>query len=214
MAVNQDASIENSHTAYVAMSGYGKSQALKQNKSIPARGVRVLLWDVDEDHKAHHYDRRGPFFGAVLAAMKSGSGFRIAWSGQSDVKTFEWFCGIAWQCLDGNRPLFIIIEELADVSPSSGKATNNCGQLFRRARKYNGQIHWTTQRSQEVPKTAYSQSAIKYIGYPDETCSPGNAEELGRIAGTSGKSLYDLQPLQFYRRANKKTELLKLSYKN
>lgn len=213
MAVNQNASLTNNHTGYVAMSGYGKSQALKQNQAIPSKGVRVLLWDVDEDHKASHYDKRTAFYGALMAGMRSGAGFRIAWSGQSDVKTFEWFCEIAWHCLDGNKPLFLIIEELADVSPSSGKATPFCGQLFRRSRKYNGQIHWTTQRSQEVPKTAYSQSAVKYIGYPDETCSPRNADELGRIAGVEGAKLYGLQPLEFYRRADKATEFIKLKYK-
>lgn len=216
MAIRQDASLPNRHTGYIACSGYGKSQALKQNPDIPARDARVILWDTDEDHKCHHYETRAEFIRAVVAGMKSGKGFRIGWCGRVDVQTFEWWCSVVWSCLDGAMPLFIIIEELADVQPSVGKASDVFGQVCRKARKYGGILHWTSQRSEEISKTVYSQTQNYYIGFPNDTCSRQQADKLARVARCPGGAddLYSLKPLQFWHKTADDSRLVTLKYKN
>lgn len=216
MAVRQNPSLPNRHTGYIACSGYGKSQALKQNADIPRSGVRVLLWDPDEDHKATRFVDRHKFLRAVIAGMKSGKGFRIAWSGRVDVDTFEWFCQVVWQCLDGERLLYCIVEELADVQPSTAKATDNFGQLCRRGRKYGLQLHWASQRSEEISKTVTSQTGNFYIGYPNDSCPPSRVDELARLAKCPNgkKDLYALQPLQFWCKKGTQSKLITLKYKN
>lgn len=216
MAINQNPALPNQHTGYIASSGYGKSQALKQNPQIPRSGARVFLWDPDDDHKAHHFNVWNEFVRATVAGLKSGRGFRLAWSGDVAVPIFERFCSVVWQSLDGNVPTFIILEELADVQPSVGKATPAFGELCRKSRKYNGKLHWTSQRSEEVSKTVYSQTVNYYIGYPNDTCPRQTAEKLSRIARcpNGADDLYALEPLQFFRKTATESSLIKLSYKN
>lgn len=207
MAINPNTRHSNRNTCYIAMSGFGKSQALKQ--SIPTRGARVVLWDPDNDHKANHYQDKRQFIAALIAAVKSGRGFRIAWDGQVDVETFEWWCSVVWSVLDGNKELIVVIEELADVSESAAKASFWWGQLNRKIRKYGGVLHWTTQRSQEVSKTAYSQCAVKFIGYPNDGA---NLKALATMVAVSEDSLKALKPLQFYRREHLDTQLVTFEY--
>ncbi len=218
MAINQNPSLENRHTGYVACSGYGKSQALKQNPDIPPmnKGARVLLWDPDEDHKAAHYTSWRHFVQAVKAGMKSGGGFRLAWAGAVSEEQFELFCKLCFVCLNGERALYIIIEELADVQKSIGKASNWFGQIMRKSRKYHGIVHWTSQRVEEIPKTAVSQSNNFYIGFPNDTATKQQVEKLARIGRAAGgaDALYALQPLQFYRKIGRESSLITLKYKN
>lgn len=207
MAINPNTGLRNCNACYVAMSGFGKSQALKQ--VVPNRGVRVVLWDPDNDHKAHHYDDKKKFIAALIAACKSGKGFRVGWDGVVNVETFEWWCEVVYSILDGNKITFIVVEELADVSESAGKASFWWGQVNRKCRKYGGVLHWTTQRSQEVSKTAYGQSAIKYIGYPN------NGSNLKVMAGMINVSIDDLKalkPLHFYRNEHVVTEKVVFQY--
>ena len=208
MAINPNPSLPNRNTCYVAMSGFGKSQALKQ--TVPTTGVRHILWDVDDDHRGSHYDDRREFITALKRGVNSGKGFRIAWNGAVDVATFEWWCGVCWAVLDGRKLTYLTIEELADVSETSGKASPMWGQLNRKCRKYGGILNWTTQRSQEVSKTAYTQAAIKYIGYPNDGA---NLKQLSELVGVSDAELKALQPLEFYRREHINTEKVKFKYK-
>lgn len=207
MAINPNTRHSNRNTCYIAMSGFGKSQALKQN--IPSRGARVILWDPDNDHKASHYQNKREFVAAIIAAVKSGRGFRIAWDGQVDVETFEWWCSVVWSVLDGDKETLVVIEELADVSESAAKASFWWGQLNRKIRKYGGVLHWTTQRSQEVSKTAYSQCAVKFIGYPNDGA---NLKALATMVAVSEDNLKALKPLEFYRREHLDTKLIKFEY--
>ncbi len=79
MAKNPNTSLYNVNTLYLACSGGGKSQALKQNKTIPRQGVRVLLWDIDHDHAANRFENMPEYIRAVKSAIKSGqdSGWHI-----------------------------------------------------------------------------------------------------------------------------------------
>ena len=208
MAINPNPSLPNRNTCFISMSGFGKSQALKN--VVPVQGVRHVLWDVDNDHRANHYSDRGAFIGALIAACKSKRPFRVAWNGVVDADTFEWWCQAVWHILDGKKITYITVEELADVSETSGKASPWWGQLNRKCRKYGGILNWTTQRSQEVSKTAYTQAAIKYIGYPNDGA---NLKALSQMVQMPIADLKQLKPLEFYRREHINTEKIKFRYK-
>ncbi len=198
MAINQNPSLNNENTLYLACSGGGKSQALKQNKQIPASKVRVLLWDPDNDHKSTRFECIEEYRKAVISGIKSGKGFRIAYSGSVTVDAFEQWCRIAWAVLDGRKMTYCIIEELADVSPSSAKATPAFGELLRRGRKYGARLHIVSQRGAEISKTVYTQCPIKFIGQQE-----GNdIKNMAIHAGVSPENIKVLRPLQFYRKVS------------
>lgn len=211
MAVNPDTSRPNRNTCYIACSGFGKSQAMGQNPEIPSSKARVLLWDIDHDHKGVHIGDRRAYVAALRGALLSGKGFRLAWDGECSPAAFEWWCAVVWAVLDGSKLTYVLVEELADVSPSSGKASPMWGELNRKCRKYGGVLHWTTQRSQEISKTAYDQATIKYIGYPNDGAKVGH---LIQLSGVGEASLMALQPLEFYRRETGVTEKVRFKYKN
>lgn len=208
MAINPNPSLTNQNTCYIAMSGFGKSQALKN--IVPSSGVRHVLWDPDDDHKGQHFENKGEFIRALKAGCNSGKGFRIAWNGEVSVDAFEWWCEAVWCILDGNKTTYVTVEELADVSETIGKASPYWGQLNRKVRKYGGRLNWTTQRSQEVSKTAYSQAAIRYIGYPNDGA---NVKALCELVQVSEAELKGLKPLEFFRREHIETKKVKFRYK-
>lgn len=193
MAINPNTAHRNENTLYLACSGGGKSQALKQNKAIPSKGARVLLWDIDHDHKASRYESMSSFKAAIISGLKSGRGFRIAFSGMDTVENFELFCRICWAVLDGKKPTHIIIEELADVSPSVSKATPEFGRLLRKGRKFGAKLHVTSQRGTEIPKTAYTQCPVKWVGQQEA----GDVQRMAKIAGVHADEIMALIPLSF-----------------
>ena len=212
MARNPNTAHPNKNTLYLACSGGGKSQALRQSQDIPKAGARVLLWDIDDDHKARRYDTMGAFYRAVVAGVKSGRGFRIGFNGDDTTANFEQFCRIVWATLDGKKQTFVVVEELADVSPSISKATPEFGRLLRKGRKFGARLHVTSQRSAEIPKTAYTQCTIKYIGQQEG----GDVPRMAKIAGVSLEKIQALKPLQFYikREGPEPGTLKTLKYRN
>lgn len=202
MARNQNTEHRNGHTFYIAMSEGGKSTALKNNPLIPKRGGRGLFYDPDLDHWALHCHTINEYLSHVKSALRSGKPFRIAYTGRGDskreaVENFERWCRIAWGVLDGDagKETDLIIEELADVSPGAGKATVEFGQLLRRSRKYGGRLHMTSQRPQEISKTALSQAGTLWIGIQQ------TATDRAHVAGLIDVPVEDLaklEKLQFY----------------
>lgn len=206
MAKNPNTSLPNLNTFYAAMSGGGKSQAVKNQKLSP----RVIVWDPDEDHKTRTRVYSITDLLAYLRNHGGKAGFSVAYSGDNSVKAFELFCGAVWAVLDGNKRTDCIIEELADVTPSSGKAGEWSGQLIRRVRKYGGVLHAVTQRPAEVPKTIYTQCAIKYIGMQEGDDLP----KMAKHAAVDPAQLAGLQPLEFIRKENgKEPEKVRFSFK-
>lgn len=193
MAVNPDTSKPNRHTLYLARSGAGKSQALMQNPAIPKRGARVLLFDPDEDHQATRTRALAEFHRALVRAVMSGRPFRLAYCGDATPDTFESWAGMAWAVLDGRVDTYLIIEEVAAVVRSSGKMDGRAGVLYRQGRKYGAIIHATTQRGAEIPKTIYTQSAIKWVGQQDEYDLPVIAKRVGVVQ----ERIATLRPLEF-----------------
>lgn len=211
MAINPNPGHPNKNTLYLACSGGGKSQALKQNIAIPKKTVRHLLWDIDHDHKASRYESMKQFKAAVIAGIKSGRGFRIAFSGDDTVDNFEMFCAIAWAILDGKKTTFITIEELADVTATAGKASPHFGRLLRKGRKFGMQLHATSQRGAEISKTVFTQCPIKYIGIQEG----GDIKSMAAVTGVSVPEISGLNPLEFFKKTPGagNSELIKIRYR-
>lgn len=197
MAVNQDTRHANEHAIYIGCSGSGKTQALKQNVGL--RTARhVLYWDIDEDHEATRFTSRGDFGRAVAQAVQSGKPYKLAFSGLDTESNFEWFCRLAWVALDGKREIYVVIEELADVSPSVAKATPEFGRLLRKGRKFGAKILMTSQRGQEIPKTAFNQVAYTYVGQQ----TGGDIAKVAKERGIPVNELSSLEKLNFFKVTN------------
>lgn len=211
MAINPNTSLPNRNSLYLACSGGGKSQALLQNRDIPPKGARVLLWDIDHDHRATRFESMAEYKRALIAALKSGKGFRLAYSGADTVENFETFCSMVWAALDGRFLTHTIIEELADVSPSPSKATPQFGRLLRKGRKFGARLHITSQRGTEIAKTCYTQCPIKYIGQQEGA----DVARMAREAGVGPEQIRNLNALEFYRKeaGPEPGKLIKLKYR-
>ena len=207
MAFNPDTSLDNRHRLVLGATGAGKSQLIRE--LIPAKGVRLLGWDTDEDHDGHHIESRAAYAKAVAAAVKSGKPFRLLWSGANDLKTWEWWCNLVFVALDGRFQTEILIEELADVSPSAGKATPKFGELIRRARKYGGALTMATQRGTEISKTVYTQAAEFWIGRQEATDIP----RMARLAAVSEQRLTAVANLHYIRKQGADVSFHRLEFK-
>lgn len=197
MATNQDTRHANEHAIYIGCSGSGKTQALKQNVGLKS-ARHVLYWDIDEDHKATRFTNRGEFARAVAQAVKSGKAYKLAFSGLDTVENFEWFCRVAWVALNGTYETYVVIEELADVSPSVAKATPEFGRLLRKGRKFGAKILMTSQRGQEIPKTAFNQVAVTYVGQQ----TGADVDKVARERGIAAAELRALEKLNFFKVTN------------
>jgi hypothetical protein len=192
MAKNPNTELANRHGWIGAKTGGGKSQLLR-NELLPAKGVRMLFWDVDTDHKAHRYTEKGAFLAALKSADASGKPFRIAWAGDDDQETFHWFCRAAWAVLDGQRLTFIVCEEMADLGMGQ-KLPAFFRKIMVRGRKYGAIVVTTTQRCQEVPKALITQAANRYIGLHEDQ----DARYLERAVGIKAGEIEALEPLDFW----------------
>ncbi len=194
MARFQDTKWKNVNTLYLACSGGGKSQALKQNKQIPKAGARVVLWDPDEDHKAFRFTDKARYKAALIAGLRSRRGFRLAFTGDATIENFEWWCQLVWAALDGRCNTYVIIEELATVTDTVSKATRNFGEVLRRGRKYGARLHATTQRGTEIAKTAYTQCPIKWVGVQEGA----DIKRMAGLCSLTEAEVATLKPLHFW----------------
>lgn len=165
---NPNTALPNKNTLYLARSGGGKSQALLQNKAIPAKGARVVLWDTNNDHKASHYSSMSAYLKALAAAnnqyYKTGRGFRIAYDGNDTIENYNLWCQALMLILDGNHLTFAIVEELSALCTSAGKAPPIPAKMMNQGRKYGMIFHGTTQKPQEISKTYFDQCEITFCG--------------------------------------------------
>lgn len=219
MPINENPSLPNRHTAYIAKSGGGKSQALKQNPAIPKRGARVLVWDPNNDHAKHcrvfPSGQLKQFHQAVVAGMNSRKGFRIGLSGDQSQDYFErYFARLAFACLDGNFPLYILVEEVAKVQRNSSVPSEFLSKLLDQSRKYNGQLHWTTQFPSQIPTDLMRGTEQFWIGNPGKFSTPEMEKRLSQVADCSPAQLKALKPLHFYVCDSEKSTLETLKYKN
>lgn len=209
---NPNPVLPNKNTLYIGRSGAGKSQALKQNKDVPKSGVRVVLWDTNEDHKATRFYDMSMFLKALKLAhinyLKTKKGFRIAFCGDDSIKNYNTFCSAVLSMLDGRFLTYVIVEELAAVCLTAQKAPPIPARMMNQGRKYGMIFHGTTQRPQEISKTYFTQCEVLYAGAQTSLAQQKKiADELGvRVADVAA-----LGDLQFYRR--EKGDLKKLQFK-
>lgn len=215
MAINPNPKLPNRHAGYFGITGSGKSQALKQNKALPARGVRVVLWDISHDHGkgTSYYSSRLEFVKALLRANASKRGFRIAWDGESSAKTLEWFFRVVWEILDGNKLTFTVIEELARCVETVGRAAPQLRKFCNEGRKYGGVLHFTTQRPQEIPKTVYDACAVFYVGKQKNA----NIKKFALLIDVPEPEIKALKQLEFWHydeNSGESAQKIKLKYKS
>lgn len=186
----------NRSTLYVAMSGAGKSQALKQNPDIPANGARVLLFDPNHDHRCNRIRGNvGKYAATVAQAIESGRGFRLAWDADPTPDNFEQFCRVVMAALDGAHETFVIAEELSLYNERVGKAAPMAAAMMNTGRKFGLIFHGTTQRPTEIPKTYYSQCETLWIGRQKTLAA---CKAMAAEIGVSPETLKQLPDLAFY----------------
>lgn len=214
MAKNPNPALRNHHTLYAGKSGTGKSQALKQNKAVPSRGVRHILWDISHDHAkgTTYYSNRNDFIDAIKKAVKTGRGFRIGWDGDSGPADFEWFAAVVWAVLDGGKMTYVTIEELARCVESVSRAAPNLRRLYNEGRKYGAILHAVTQRPQEIPKTVYDMCEIFWVG-GQKSASIKKFAELLDIPESEVKGLRPMQFLYYDEARGEPAKRVELKYK-
>ncbi len=210
--VNPETSWPNQHALYLAASGGGKSQALNQNKAIPKKGARVILWDPSGDHPGMHFEDKRQFLNALKIGIQSGRGFRIAFAGERSIENYEWVCEVVWGCLDGRVKTYFIVEELSAICISANKATPNAAVLLNEGRKYGLEFHGTSQKPQEISKTYFDQCEIKFIGRQKGAAM---CRRMGNEIGLPAEKIKSLQNLQFWhdKGTADEPELITLPYK-
>lgn len=193
---NPNSSLVSQHALYVAYTGGGKSVLLRNHLAQLGRDARVILWDQPEDHTGLHCDTKQKFIKALKAARKRGGGYRIAFSGMADIANYEWFCEVVWSILDGGHLTYMVVEEVAGVSPNANEASPNAKRLMYEGRKYGLVFMGTTQKPQATSKTYYDMCAIKYIGQQKtiKMCKR-MAEEIGM---DDPNVIRSLEPLEFF----------------
>lgn len=193
--VNSNPGLKARHTLYLATTGGGKSQAVRQNPAIPWKTGRIVMWDQAGDYPGLHCDTRRGFIKALRAGIESGKGFRVAFSGEASIENYEWWIEVVWSILDGNHDTHIIAEELSGVCSSAGKASPNAAILLNQCRKYGGIFHGVSQKPQEVAKTYYDQAAYKWIGQQKGLAM---RKKMAAEIGITPEEIGALEPLQFY----------------
>lgn len=211
---NPRPTLPNRNTLYLARSGGGKSQALKQSPLLPRSPLaRVILWDPNEDHEAESYSRMSDFLRALgrADARSKGQrqGMRISYTGPDSVKAYLIWCQAVCEVLDGRLYTHLIAEELSTVSTGSGKAPLPATKMMNQVRKYGGIFHGTSQKPQEINKTYFEQCEHRFVGC-QKTLRQKKlvAEEIG----VTVQDVDALQPLDFFYDNGKTTEKRTIDY--
>lgn len=192
MAINENVNLANVHRIYLGVSGGGKSHLMKHHLK-PEK--RQLIWDPNNDHNAHHFFSMRSWYANALRAVNSGAGsFRLALKIEPSPALFEQWCALVWTLLDGNRPLAIVAEEVAEVQKTAGKAPPKWGRLATQSRKYGGRIYCTTQYAQEIDKTIVRNCQHKYVGVQGDAEA---AKYAARFVSKTPRDILELPQFSF-----------------
>ncbi|WP_067096792.1 hypothetical protein [Marinomonas atlantica] len=202
MAKNPDTSLPNRHKFIAAITGGGKTQAIK---NLTKSSKRAVFWDPDNDHNCRHYKDKTAFLGALKLVMSRGG--RIGWNGDDDETRFEWFMMAVWAALDGTKMLDVVVEEAADLGLKQTMPKWS-GKVWRRARKYGGILTVGTQRVQEVPKAFITQAGETYIGIQ----KANDQHYIKRQTGLPPTKMGALEPLNFYKLTGNDAQLVRFKY--
>lgn len=158
------------------------------------------MWDTNNDHDAHRFDKLSDFARAVASAERSGRGFRLAYCGEPSPDAFELWSKIYWAVLDGNKLTYGLIEEYSDCCRGAGLLSQKNDFYHRRmwtqSRKYGGILHATSQRPQLISKDALGNSGIIWGSYMDTAAAKRVAAEMNIRA----EDLMGCKKGEFFRR--------------
>lgn len=158
-----DPSLPNRHRLHIGTSGSGKSSRIRQLLR-EEKPPRVIAWDPDEDFTMPRLSSVPAFVRALKGAWQSGRNYKLALTVPTSPEAFARFCDAAWLVADARRPVVVIVDELASVVRSAGKAAPSWARLSSRGRKY-GVILWAgTQRPQEIDKTLFGNVNTLWCG--------------------------------------------------
>lgn len=198
MPGNADTSLPNRHVLYVGTSGSGKSSAVKATLAA-GRPSRLVLWDPESEYPAGVRLRTVAKLACALgSATASGKQYSISLGARPCVEGFERFCRAVWAVACSTRPMTVVIEELADVTRSAGKASPAWGELIRRGRKYGVTILAVTQSPTEISKTVYRNVGAKWVGMCET-----EAERMRMAAelDISRSKMAVMSPLEYYQKS-------------
>lgn len=185
------------HQLIVGCTGSGKSQLLKSGLVVPhGKDVRCIMYDDVGSLPGLYFHSRLTFLKALKRAEERGGGYRIGYAGQQSNEDHEWWCEVVWSVLDGNKVTYAVTEELAAVCETAGRASRNAGIFMNQGRKYGLRHVGTTQRPEEISKTYYSASPIKWIGQQD---TEAMIKKMSAQAAVSPEKIVSLQSLQFFK---------------
>lgn len=191
-----DPSLPNRHRLHVGTSGSGKSSRIRELLRAE-KPPRVVAWDPDEDFDLPRYESVAGFARALKAAHASGKRYRLALTTGAGPKAFAAWCDAVWAVRDPGRPLVAIVDELAAVVRSAGKAAPAWARLTSRGRKY-GLIIWCgTQRPQEIDKTLYSNVGCLWSG---RLKTARDRKLVAEEMDVSAEALAALGPLEYLER--------------
>ncbi len=189
MASKPNPSKPNRHALYLAASGFGKTTLLKQNPNMSK--PRAAIWDPGYDHDAPRVRNMRDFVAAWIRNPRQRLAVTLD---RPTPKAFELFCKAIWHTLSGEWDTLIVVEEIAGVQLTSGKAGTEWGTLIRESRKFGGIILGTSQRAQEIDKTILTQANSLYVGCH----SPRDARVIGREIDVDSAAIQALTLGQFY----------------
>lgn len=167
---------------------------IRTNRPKP-RGSYKVCWDPGYDHQVSYRATSLTDFcyrlNKQLAAGAVSIALTLEWP---DSKSFDLFCRIVWSFLDGRRTTYLVVEEVASVQPSTGRAADWFGNLVREGRKFGLVILATSQRGAEIPKGLTTQMAHFYVGLHD----PHDADRIAYLVGVDVNQVTTLAPGQFW----------------
>lgn len=187
MAINPNNELKADHWFFAGGTGSGKTQAMKRELKAWVFPQNVI-WDPEQDHHAHHLHSMSAFKREFMRAIASRKRFRLALTVEPTEEAFLEWCDLVWKAADGNVPMGVYMEELADVT-SAGKAIGAHGAILRKGRKYNIHSRGVSQRPQECPKTLISMCGYKWCGHLE------NIADTKVMAGHLGLRPEDLQAM-------------------
>lgn len=143
----------------------GKSRSGKTFLTAKAvdKAPRLLVWDAMGEFHAKFRCRSVPTVAALHRIATGALDGRYACAWPVTPANFDRFCRLAWiwirACAADGRPVALVVEELADVSPP-GKAPAAWGEIVRKSLRFGPHIYALTQRPAESDKTVIGNATI------------------------------------------------------
>jgi len=153
---------------YCGTSGSGKSYQIKTDIEDESR---VLIFDPEGEYSnpsgkfkmAKAFTQMQPFVEAV-EKNKNGS-FRFALQ-QDGAQAFEFFCMVnRVLAQDVHKPTACVVDELAGVEKTAGKAQGTWHKILTRGRKHQIKVRAGAQSPTEVSKTIMRQRSHLWVGH-------------------------------------------------